>query len=306
MYLPEFLRPIRDMTPVQRFFHTARERHEIYRRRLRGGPPPYTEDPIFRDNRFCNVFRELDKTTQWCKKHVRDVHQGMMVVPAVVMFRAFNKIETGELLFGRRVVRGMTPFRAWWEGTATRDQLAAAIRENQHAPYITAAYIIKTPDGMDKVTGVLDSLVKFRDQTQRSTGAYSCPTGSLREFWGWLRSFPYQGDFSAYEVTSDLRWTPLLSRAPDIMTWANAGPGAVRGLNRIASRPTEMRATLPRSQAEEEMRNLLQLSRDPSHWPPGWGRWEMREVEHWLCEFDKYERIRSGEGRTKQRFPTRT
>jgi hypothetical protein len=30
-----------------------------------------------------------------------------------------------------------------------------------------------------------------------------------------------------------------------------------------------------------------------------WPSWEMRDVEHTLCEFDKYERIRLGEGRTR-------
>jgi hypothetical protein len=28
----------------------------------------------------------------------------------------------------------------------------------------------------------------------------------------------------------------------------------------------------------------------------------MREVEHTLCEFDKYERVRLGQGRSKRRY----
>ena len=30
--------------------------------------------------------------------------------------------------------------------------------------------------------------------------------------------------------------------------------------------------------------------------------WDMRTVEHTLCEFDKYERVRTGEGRPRQVF----
>jgi hypothetical protein len=34
---------------------------------------------------------------------------------------------------------------------------------------------------------------------------------------------------------------------------------------------------------------------EAEHWPA----WEMREVEHTLCEFDKYERARLGEGKPR-------
>jgi hypothetical protein len=70
------------------------------------------------------------------------------------------------------------------------------------------------------------------------------------------------------------------------------------------------------------MRKLLSLSRETEFWPQPegdalrvrgydlfthdrrspyaqWPRWEMREVEHSLCEFDKYSRVRSGEGRPR-------
>jgi len=42
------------------------------------------------------------------------------------------------------------------------------------------------------------------------------------------------------------------------------------------------------------------LERVPLHWELP-GRWEMREVEHWLCEYDKYRRAASGK-RMKRKF----
>ena len=52
----------------------------------------------------------------------------------------------------------------------------------------------------------------------------------------WKNYLPYAGfsGFMAYEVVTDLRHTKYLKNADDINTWANAGPGAVRGLNRIS------------------------------------------------------------------------
>jgi hypothetical protein len=110
----------------------------------------------------------------------------------------------------------------------------------------------------------------------------------------------------SYEVVTDLRHTALLRHAPDTMTWANPGPGAKRGLSYIYGgdrhrTPPELRR---REQQIELMRLILALA--PLH---GWGQhpqfpaWEMREVEHTLCEYAKYEMVRRGEGRTKGTYP---
>jgi hypothetical protein len=50
------------------------------------------------------------------------------------------------------------------------------------------------------------------------------------------------------------------------------------------------------------MQEILSFSKSDEYWPQNWPHWEMREVEHTLCEFDKYERARLGEGRPKQLY----
>ena len=122
---------------------------------------------------------------------------------------------------------------------------------------------------------------------------------NLENVWQWFRSQRGIGDFLAYEIVSDLRHTKYLRDAPDIMTWANAGPGALRGLTRLWGYQPKTRQisgySFPKKNALEAMQTLLEKSQEARwelHTPP----WEMREVEHWLCEFDKYERIRLGQG----------
>ena len=44
--------------PVAAFFDWCRERERIRVKRDAGEPAPWTEDPIFRQGRFLNVFRE--------------------------------------------------------------------------------------------------------------------------------------------------------------------------------------------------------------------------------------------------------
>lgn len=125
---------------------------------------------------------------------------------------------------------------------------------------------------------------------------------TLEEAWGFLNNDPNLvgwGPFMSYEVITDLRHTRYLLNAPDRMTWANAGPGALRGLNRIFDRPLKQKVKDPCAEM-----NAILLCLNQEFWPKGkdWGELEMRDVEHSLCEFDKYERARLGEGRPREKF----
>ena len=119
-------------------------------------------------------------------------------------------------------------------------------------------------------------------------------SSSLEETW--KRYLPYPGfsGFMAYEVVTDLRHTKHLENAEDIMTWANPGPGAKRGLNRIHGRP--LNHTQPRRHFINEMKELLYLC-NMAPLPL-----EMRDIEHCLCEFDKYERVRLGQGKPRAKY----
>ena len=106
------------------------------------------------------------------------------------------------------------------------------------------------------------------------------------------------GPFMAYEVVTDWRHTWLGDKAEDILSWANPGPGARRGLNRIYGRPLEK--TIKTKQCVEEMKDLLHAS--PAYIGVHVPNLEMRDIEHSLCEFDKYERVRLGEGKPRSLY----
>lgn len=120
----------------------------------------------------------------------------------------------------------------------------------------------------------------------------------------------------AYEVVTDLRHTRYLNEAPDIYSWANAGPGAIRGLNRLHGRDLGAK---PKPEATN--REMFDLMNDLNDWAePGFTqtfgprldggedtfpRFEMRDIEHCLCEFDKYERVKLGEGKMRSKYDWR-
>ncbi|KAK3232906.1 hypothetical protein CYMTET_56765 [Cymbomonas tetramitiformis] len=56
--------------PVASFFDFCREREKVRQQRERGAEPPWSDDPIFQNARFLNVFREDDRGTKAILKFV--------------------------------------------------------------------------------------------------------------------------------------------------------------------------------------------------------------------------------------------
>src|SRR5437870_5218664 len=52
------------------YWRFATARHEMYLRRLDGGTPPWTVDPILRRHRFTNVYRAADRVSQFLIREV--------------------------------------------------------------------------------------------------------------------------------------------------------------------------------------------------------------------------------------------
>ena len=250
-------------------------------------PPPWTNDSILQEYKFCQVFREDDRTTRWFREHIREpMKNSPDVLMATVIFRWFNWIPTGRTLIENDLLKNWNRKKAIEEIT-------------KQPKWITGAYIIKTPNGMDKVTGVAECVSHMWQDREYLTKEI-VKTKSLEDTWTLLRDYPYMGPFMAYEVVTDLRHTYLLEDAEDVLTWANAGPGAMRGLNRLTGR--ELGYSKRSHDWVGEMQELYKIvqTRLPAHILQRNDMcYEMREIEGGLCEFDKYSRIVKGEGRTR-------
>ena len=77
-----------------------------------------------------------------------------------------------------------------------------------------------------------------------------------------------------YKVMADSE-----DEATDIMTWANAGPGAMRGLNRLTGRPLEY--CLRSHDWNSEMQELLKIAFERNSWVTKRNsvKYELREIE---------------------------
>ena len=299
-----------DHTGIQEF---ARKRHLVYLRRKAGLPrEQWTDDYMLQNFRFTNVYRELDKVTIWCRENVREpLIQSPNVLMATAAFRWFNKIETGEAIFHQTRLDTDPPGATAWDeflASGSTDALKSSILTARgRGPYVTGSYIIKTPDGYDKLSGVLQCIEWFdtKEFEAKDIGtvdqkgfasALVAMEGSypLEDTYNYLARFPYLGSFMAAQLIADLKYTDMLAGAPDWHTFAASGPGSRRGLNIVCGNDPEARWK-PKDWHE----TLLELREriTPMFREEGWEIPHAQDTQNICCEFSKYTR-----GFSRQRF----
>jgi hypothetical protein len=302
------------MNPAQRntdkFFSWAIARQNILLRRREGTRPPWSSDPVFQTEYFCNVFREDDRTTKWFRENVREpmnaTGDARSILLSIVAFRWFNRISTWRTLIHYaedHEFPSLDLIHLW-----DSNKIKSILEMTGEAPWVTGAYIIKTPDGMTKLDGVLWCIDQFKAHMEM--GAFDKileGKASMEEACKILQRSPYLGNFMAWQICSDLRQTILLKAAKDADTWAQPGPGTARGLGRIFYNDPE-HFTYGGKSSEKEMLALLQelssMSRDPICWPSEFPFIAVIDASHICCEVDKYQRCKEG-GRMKRKYNAR-
>jgi hypothetical protein len=286
------------LPPLERFLYWCKARHEIHVKRVNLElPRPWTDDEVLRSYFFTNPYRENDKTTVWFRENIRErLRNEDEVLMATVIFRWFNLIETGYTLLGDANHDDLTVL--WNERTAVAR--LQSMWGDGRTPVFTGAYMIKAGNGERgcKIPNVCKAITRVWHERDRLL--HICKSDCrLEALWESLTRFDHLGGFMAYEIVCDLRYTYLLDEATDVDTWANPGPGCLRGLLRLEGGKIPMKDNgRPNRNASvknplPKMVDLLAVCRERLKGMP---RFELREVEHSLCEWDKYERARTGEG----------
>lgn len=264
------------LKPFKRFMYWIEERHKVYKLKSANKPKPWTDDEVLQTVFFTNPYRENDRTTLWFKNKVRNpLFHSKTVLMATVIFRWFNRIETGRELLNHNLLVN------WNEAKAVR------LLKKLPKPVFTGAFMIKPGNGppgskVNMVCRCISDVWKEREDL-----ISTCKHNSMEQLWNHLIQFRGLGGFMAYEIVCDIRYTGLLTNPPDRNSWANPGPGARRGLFRLAGGKPGAEKIYVKDPIGK-MRSLLPEIN--SELPRGMKRFELREVEHSLCEFDKYER----------------
>lgn len=276
---------------TQALFDFIQERHAIHTRRERGLPKPWTQDIILQNYRFCNVYRELDTVTQWIADRWRNPNTSDPDVWfAMAVARFVNWPDTLEEI----------GYPVPWDAKRFCEVLEA--RKGTGAKVFTGAYMISASGEYSRVYGsskagyiadfVLTPLWENREYVYQGSG-------SLAHFYSRLVGFNGVGSFMAGQIVCDTKYTRMLDTALDWWEFACPGPGSQRGLNRVMSRPVDQ--NWKGGEWFVELCKLRALI-GPMALAAGMPSIHAQDLQNCLCEFDKYERVRLGEGKPRSKY----
>lgn len=277
-------------TDYEPLWQWIRERELIRIRKDRGDPPPWTPDPILAAYRFCCVRREDDRVTRWIRAHIREAFAGHPLLWLMLCIgRQINWPDTlAELIADKD---------AWPRGERFSPARLASVLRARRArgeKVYTGAYVISAPaaPGADKATYVAEVVI---GDLWRRRDEFARPLESLAHAHRLISASNGWGTFMAYQAVVDMRYTDLLRDAPDVRTWAAAGPGTLRGLCRVHGRALDAR--ISQAQAQGEIRAIYELAEARTG-----VAMDLSDVPNALCELDKYLRVARGEGRPRARY----
>ena len=207
------------------------ERMEIFWKRYFHVPLPVTDDPIFRDFKFTNVYRALDRVSQYL---IRDViyngkeYSKEDMFFRILLFKHFNKIETWKQLESEL-------------GDITLDvdfdNIIEVLDEMiPRGPIYSNAYVVNCCffqmekyshiQGWSKHRAHIDIFRKeiFENGFVNKLLAAE----SALELYNLLHSLSIYGDFTAQQYTFDFMYSPLFDFSEN--DFIVAGPGAKKGI----------------------------------------------------------------------------
>lgn len=290
---------------LKMFWYWMRERHAIYLKRFKEKEPhPWTKDKILTEYKFTNVYRQLDRVSlAWQDRYVHLLNRGKKLKNSdilfhCIMFRLFNLPETYDALF-----YGITGRKDWNLKKAIK--ILEQRRDEDHEQIFTGAYIVSNGNRTESKIQVICEAVDYAYKRKIRLANKIKRKKSMEKAVEILQCIPTVGSFVAYEIACDLRFTKVLNNARDVLAWANPGPGAKRGIRRLLYGSAEKKGGKP-IDWNSAMRELLtmvpkDLQKHLDMTKEG-VPFEMREIEHSLCEFDKYMRVKNGEGKPRSRY----
>jgi hypothetical protein len=278
---------------IEGYWAFLRERYRILLRRRAGEPGPWTDDPVLRAWRFCNVQREDDRVTIWFREQIRDpLRDDPEVLFATVAFRWFNTITAGEIL------RPYLVHPPGWDRKGVQEELEAAMAAGQRI--FTGAFMINSAPGKPKHIDVLDNLDWCRERFYQ---VHPCATKEAA--FQSLLAVPRLGNFAAYQVVVDLQYTYLLEDAPDLNTFTVAGPGCAKGISLCFYDVADWYSYGNKGHQVAMLKMMRDTHEcgmeDPKLWPREWPRLPLSDVENGFCEYAKWRTGHNGL-RLKRKF----
>jgi len=292
---------------VKIFLWWMEERHSIFLKKQAGEPWPWTKCKILQEYKFTNPYRQNDKVTRELGMRLNTSDSKETLFKKIIIFRMFNWPSTYDVLNDADLILKWNAHRAI--------KLLREYKE-QGNKIFTCAYMM-TGVGAKGKGGKIDlACNSINEMLMDSKGTLQCILNhnTLEEATRALSQYSMVGNFVAYEFVCDMRHTKILNGATDIYHWANPGPGAKRGIHRLLYNtvrgevPEDRKTHTPKGYEDDKpyrvkvdyqkyMQDLMYLAQTKLG-----KEVEMRDIEHSLCEFDKYMRVKNNEGTPRSKY----
>ena len=273
------------------------EREQVRLNKDSGFLQPYTLDPILAKYRFCNVRRRDDRVSKWLLTYYYKNPQGDVWFRALLA-RLINWPPTLLYLMDNLVIpRRAEEFNPYLFIEAMK-HLESKGEKVYSSAYIVYPTMVKgNTKSVNLAEYIIAPIIKIAPQVR---GAIA--SGSIKHTTNALAtSFGIQ-TFIAGQVSSDLTYIRgQLDNAIDLYSWAPMGPGSQRGLNRLHER--KLLKTITEKQFNQELieaRDVIIKSNDK------FKDLTLHDVQYVFCEFDKYQRVKTGEGKPRQNYKPTT
>lgn len=307
------------------FFQTMFERQQVWHKRfIKQQDRPWTKDEFFANNKFTNVFRELDRHSQWQIKHIfMEPNSRKDLLWKIMLFRIFNCPEAFEW-YGKqdKSFEGLIPsYDEYKKGEF--ESLLLAYRETGNNPY-TNAYLINSQACPGKsrdwcyTNRVVPEIHKAIPKLSKLLLTADKPEDIIK----FLKTLPAVADFIAHEFYQDFTYAPRYSGKKlmkfDQDDFTNVGPGASIGIRLIfpnlEKREQEEGIYRLRDMAVKELAKVgkfkyIDWDRENNKYvivKPKNGHITLHQIEMWLCEFQKYWKMKIGMGKQRSVFSPQT
>ncbi len=302
------------------FFRTMYERQEMWwYKTMSNDPHPWSQDKILSEYKFCNVYRELDRNTQWLLKNViKPKHMRLRdKVWQIMVFRLFNVPKMFEDVGMPTIDVYSNNGFEWVKSLKDYEQDGGKIRNAE-------AYNINTWISKGRTEGmacaevimpsawtILNQIFDIKEHDQYNY--FGDPQALVKKF----KEIEGIGDFVSHEWFIDICYIADYAKSDTIYKgftfnrndFTSIGPGATGGLQEIFEKPYRKM---------DALKALLDLSEDylkefGDFRYVGWDKdkqWygksshnlKLTDIEFWLCEFFKYCKIGRGKTFKRQKF----
>lgn len=269
------------------YWHFAYERQEIFVKKLKGENPPWTDDLILREYKFCNAYRVNDRISQYLLKKV--IYNGKNysdrdMLFRIILFKLFNKETTWEILENKFGDITLAKFDIKLFSNVLSDAKEKGISIYNDAYISCANKAFGYDNKHDNHLALLKNMFVDDHIDEKIKDSKS-----MKEAFDIIKSYPLIGNFLAYQLITDINYSEVTNFSED--EFCVVGPGSLRGIKKcFISLGDNTYEDIIRYMYEHQEEEFKRLNLDFKY--IGKRRLQLIDCQNLFCELDKYLRER--------------